>query len=98
MLPASRPEQWSFGNLFPQTQNMYGDALRDAYSQKAANRSYLSQRFFNQRDLGFNLAWELDFWGRFRRAIEASDADLNASVEFYDDVLVTLLGAWPRPM
>jgi NodT family efflux transporter outer membrane factor (OMF) lipoprotein len=82
----------SIGNFFPQTQNVSGDSLRDAYSQKAANRSYLSQRFFNQRDLGFNLAWELDFWGRFRRAIEASDADLNASVEFYDDVLVTLLG------
>ena len=40
----------------------------------------------------FNLAWELDFWGRFRRAIEASSADLDASVENYDDVLVTLLG------
>ena len=82
----------SIGNFFPQTQNVYGDSFRDAYSQKAANRSYLSQRFFNQRDLGFNLAWELDFWGRFRRAIEAADADLNASVEYYDDVLVTLLG------
>ena len=35
--------------------------------------------------------WELDFWGRFRRAIEAADAELNASVEEYDDVLVTLL-------
>ncbi|HEX4146785.1 MAG TPA: efflux transporter outer membrane subunit [Pirellulales bacterium] len=82
----------SIGNFFPQTQNVSGDSFRAAYSQKAANRSYLSQRFFNQRDLGFNLAWELDFWGRFRRAIEAADANLNASVENYDDVLVTLLG------
>jgi NodT family efflux transporter outer membrane factor (OMF) lipoprotein len=82
----------SIGNFFPQTQNVSGDSLRDAYSQKAANRSYLSKRFFNQQDLGFNLAWELDFWGRFRRAIEAADANLNASVENYDDVLVTLLG------
>ena len=40
----------------------------------------------------FTLAWELDFWGRFRRAIEGSGADLDASVENYDDVLVTLLG------
>ncbi|HEY1786039.1 MAG TPA: efflux transporter outer membrane subunit [Pirellulales bacterium] len=82
----------SIGNFFPQTQNVYGDSLREAYSQKAANRSFLSKRFFNQRDLGFNLAWELDFWGRFRRAIEAADANLNASVENYDAVLVTLLG------
>jgi NodT family efflux transporter outer membrane factor (OMF) lipoprotein len=33
----------------------------------------------------------LDFWGRFRRAIEAADAELDASVEDYDDVLVILL-------
>ena len=37
------------------------------------------------------MAWELDFWGRFRRAIEAADAELDASVENYDDVLVILL-------
>ena len=42
--------------------------------------------------MSFGLAWELDFWGRFRRAVEASSADLDASVENYDDVLVTLLG------
>src|SRR5262249_44334305 len=47
---------------------------------------------FNNWDLGFNLAWELDFWGRFRRAIEAAQDELNASVFDYDDVLVTLLG------
>src|SRR5262249_58081404 len=31
-------------------------------------------------------------WGRFRRAIEAADDSLDASVESYDAVLVTLLG------
>jgi NodT family efflux transporter outer membrane factor (OMF) lipoprotein len=41
---------------------------------------------------GFNLAWELDFWGRFRRAVEANADLLNASVEDYDAALVTLLG------
>src|SRR5207244_7519797 len=38
------------------------------------------------------LAWELGFWGRFRRAVEAANASLDASVENYDAVLVTLLG------
>src|SRR5207247_1459506 len=47
---------------------------------------------FDQFDFGFNLSWELDFWGRFRRAVESDAASLNASVENYDDVLVTLLG------
>ena len=41
---------------------------------------------------GFNLQWELDFWGRFRRAIAAADDNLDASVADYDGVLVTMLG------
>jgi NodT family efflux transporter outer membrane factor (OMF) lipoprotein len=40
---------------------------------------------------GFNLSWELDFWGRFRRAIESANANLDSSVENFDYVLVTLL-------
>ena len=44
----------------------------------------------SQWDGGFNLAWELDFWGRYRRALEAADAELDASIENYDDALVSL--------
>ena len=40
---------------------------------------------------GFNASWELDFWGRIRRNIEASNAELGASVEDYHNALVTLL-------
>ena len=36
------------------------------------------------------LSWELDFWGKFRRAVQAADANFLASVATYDDVLVTL--------
>src|SRR5262249_13140596 len=82
----------SVGNLFPQTQNAFGDYTRNAISKETANSGFLPNRFFSQWDVGFNLSWELDFWGRFRRAVEASDAELDASVENYDDVLVSLLG------
>jgi NodT family efflux transporter outer membrane factor (OMF) lipoprotein len=86
------------GNLFPQTQQAVGSYTRNAVSVLAANQGFLgggfpgTSRFFNNWDLGFNLAWELDFWGRFRRAIEAAQDELEASVFDYDDVLVTLLG------
>lgn len=80
------------GNFFPQVQEMHGDAQENVTSLKLANRSNVSKRGFNNFDLNFNVAWELDFWGRFRRAIEAANASLDASVEAYDDVLVTLLG------
>jgi NodT family efflux transporter outer membrane factor (OMF) lipoprotein len=42
-------------------------------------------------DTEFDLSWEADLWGRFRRAVEAADASLDASVENFDDVLVTLV-------
>ena len=48
-------------------------------------------RFFNDTVVGPNLSWELDFWGRFRRGVEASNAELDASVENYDDALVLLI-------
>ena len=38
----------------------------------------------------FNLAWEVDFWGKYRRQIESANAGLDSSVENYDDALVTL--------
>jgi len=37
-------------------------------------------------------AWELDFWGKFRRGVESADSAYLASIASYDDVLVTLLG------
>jgi NodT family efflux transporter outer membrane factor (OMF) lipoprotein len=80
------------GELFPQTQNMTGDYTRNAVSRQIANGQFISQPFYSQWDYGFNLSWELDFWGRFRRAIESNSASLDASVEDYDETLVTLLG------
>lgn len=82
----------AIGNFFPQTQVMNGDYVRRGVSENVANRSATPQRWFSQWDYGFNVAWEIDFWGRFRRAIEEKEDTLNASVEHYDDVLVTLVG------
>jgi NodT family efflux transporter outer membrane factor (OMF) lipoprotein len=39
---------------------------------------------------GFDAIWELDIFGGVRRSIEASDADIQASIESQRDVLVTL--------
>lgn len=77
------------GHLLPQSQQAFADCARlqkpDRLGTSAPGQS------FGVWDAGFNLAWELDVWGRFRRAVEAADADLDASVENYDDVLVTLV-------
>ncbi len=40
----------------------------------------------------FSSAWEIDFWGKFRREIQSQQAGWLASVAAYDDALVTLVG------
>src|SRR4051794_123863 len=77
------------GELFPQTQNVFAQYSRNKLSNKVANPPAV--QWFSQWDVGATASWELDFWGRFRRAIEAADAALDSSVEDYDDVLVVLL-------
>jgi NodT family efflux transporter outer membrane factor (OMF) lipoprotein len=77
------------GNLFPQSQSAFADYARLKLSQNAANPP--ATAWFSDWDGGLSASWELDFWGRYRRAIEASDAELDAAVEDYDDVLVVLL-------
>jgi NodT family efflux transporter outer membrane factor (OMF) lipoprotein len=78
------------GNLFPQSQNAYGAYQRISASQ-AAN-DWPGTQFFDRWNFGFNLSWELDFWGRMRRAITAAEGTLEASAAQYDQVMVTLLG------
>jgi NodT family efflux transporter outer membrane factor (OMF) lipoprotein len=79
------------GNLFPQQQQAFADYSRDAISGTVANRQMARDRFYDVWDGGFNLSWELDFWGRYRRAVESADAQFNATVFDYDAVLVTLV-------
>lgn len=40
---------------------------------------------------GISGSWEIDLWGRVRRSIEASHAQMGAAIEDYRDVLVVLL-------
>jgi NodT family efflux transporter outer membrane factor (OMF) lipoprotein len=40
---------------------------------------------------GFDASWELDFFGKVRRSVEAADADLQAREESLRDAMVSLL-------
>jgi len=71
----------AIGNQFPQQQQASGLASR----QKSNDTT------FNNYSLGFNLGWEVDFWGRFRLQVESATAELDASVADYDGVLVSLV-------
>jgi len=70
----------AIGNQYPQQQQATGLAAREKSNTV----------IFNDYSLGFNLSWEVDFWGRFRRQVESASAELDASVADYDGALVSL--------
>lgn len=67
-----------------QRQSETGAATRvlDALGSSASNRDQLIDTLsepFNLYQAGFDASWEIDLWGRVRRAVEAADADTDAA-------------------
>jgi NodT family efflux transporter outer membrane factor (OMF) lipoprotein len=79
------------GSLFPQQQQMTAAYTRAKFSDNMYPFGlFPGNREYDNWLVGFDMAWELDIWGKIRRGIEAADANLEAQVENYDDVLVML--------
>jgi NodT family efflux transporter outer membrane factor (OMF) lipoprotein len=81
----------SIGNLFPQQQGISGQVN---YSQ--LNNSLLAQipgvnpDYVSDQVL-FGATWEIDFWGKYRRAIQSDRAGFLGSIASYDNAMVTLI-------
>ncbi|MCQ8103727.1 efflux transporter outer membrane subunit [Methylomonas sp. SURF-2] len=78
------------GFEYPQVQQANGDLGFQQISAHAPNTAPQIDRAYGSAGVGFDAGWELDVWGKFRRGVEASQANLEASIATYDDVLVTL--------
>lgn len=77
----------AYSTLFPNLTN------NDAYSR--VRRSEGAGPVFgpNPLDLyqvGFSSGWEIDIFGGLRRSVESADANIEASIENYRDLMVTL--------
>ena len=77
------------GNLYPQVQQAFGGFARIQNSNAVALPAPL--RAFDEWEVGFNASWEIDVWGKIRRAVEADDARLSASIADYDFILTSLI-------
>jgi len=73
------------GSQYPQSQLAAGDAT---YVSPANNLGGGSN--FWQYGIGASASWEIDFWGKFRRGIEAADAAYLSSIAARDQALVLL--------
>ncbi|MFJ7284399.1 efflux transporter outer membrane subunit [Pseudomonas sp. NPDC099000] len=74
--------------LYPQLQQASADSLY--FNRRQSGGTNPQDSHFWQYSAGFDIGWELDFWGRFSRAIESSDASYFAAQANYEDVLVLL--------
>jgi NodT family efflux transporter outer membrane factor (OMF) lipoprotein len=77
------------GNFYPQLQQGRGGADYNRISENSPNSLNIDDSFW-QYNAGFDAAWELDIWGKFRRAIESGVANMETAIANYDDVLVSL--------
>jgi NodT family efflux transporter outer membrane factor (OMF) lipoprotein len=92
----------AIGELYPQTQRASGYLQYYRTSEHAPQAATLPVgrgavepsrnplQDYWQSEIGLSAMWELDFWGKFRRAIESADASWVATIADYDSVLVSL--------
>lgn len=76
------------GELYPQQQAMIGNIEYNRIGGSSL-QSLLPSNFYTAL-IGFTASWEIDFWGKYRRAILSNDASFLASFVAYDNALVTL--------
>lgn len=79
----------AIGELFPQQQELVGSSVRFKLSKNSPN-SMAADLNYVDHQLGLQAAWELDIWGRYRRAIESAQDFLWSQVADYEDVLLLL--------
>jgi multidrug efflux system outer membrane protein len=80
------------GDQFPSAAGN-ADAFRQRLSEKGFSRFDGKDNPYNQYEAFLNAGWEIDFWGKFRRATEAARAELLGTEEARRTVVLTLVSA-----
>jgi NodT family efflux transporter outer membrane factor (OMF) lipoprotein len=77
------------GLQFPQTQQVSANLTAIGLTKPISDFLGVGRNLLNYQ-AGFDAAWELDFWGKYRRGVEAEAAALLGSVADYQAALVSL--------
>ncbi len=78
------------GGLYPQTQQAFGSLQYNRISERSPQAVVGQELSYLQSQIGVSAAWEMDFWGKFRRTVESADAGWRATVADYDNAMVSL--------
>jgi NodT family efflux transporter outer membrane factor (OMF) lipoprotein len=79
----------AIGELYPQQQQFTSSVTYQRIP--ISNTPVLANTFWSDA-FALQSSWEIDVWGKLRRAVESADDTFLASVANYDDVLVSLTG------
>lgn len=83
--------QYGIGSGIGSAGTSGGSAAGSAQSSQSSVASAGGKSFsYKESQLGATASWEIDFWGKFRRAIESAQMSLLASIADYDSTLVSL--------
>jgi outer membrane protein, multidrug efflux system len=99
LIATARIEEF-FGRYFSTRGDQFPSAggNADAFRQRLSERSSVQpiagkDNAYNQYEAFLNAGWEIDFWGKFRRATEAARAELLGTEEARRTVVLTLVSA-----
>ena len=76
-------------SLYPQLQQLNANIAGVESQSRGGDVPDDDQSFISYQG-GFNLGWELDFWGKFKRGIESADANFFNSIDNHRNVQVLL--------
>ena len=79
----------SVGNQYPQGQ-ISASVSRVGLSTNTVNKPPVFTRDYWDQSLGFDAAWEADFWGRYRKGVKEQKAVYVSSIDDYQNALVSL--------
>jgi hypothetical protein len=84
-----------------QRQSEYGASTRLFDEIGGANRDALAKLLGEPYTLykgGFDASWEIDFWGKVRRSVEAANADIAQQGALLDQARLLSPATWRRPI
>lgn len=79
----------SVGEFYPQQQDISGNYTQEDLGGGSKFDNVIPSQV-DSASVSLGASWEMDFWGKYRRAIRASNASFLSSIAAYNDALVTL--------
>jgi NodT family efflux transporter outer membrane factor (OMF) lipoprotein len=79
----------AIGKQLPVNQNPIASGAVGGLNDHLADANSVNI-YYGQYQVGFDVLWEIDFWGKFRRGVKAAKASYLATVADYDNALVSL--------